>query len=131
LRSTTNPKIFNVESFSRAIACCWYLTSNQNVLIYTTHTEKAIARLNFVVLRSKTTEKQQQVKNFAEVRNFAWHWHLQVANSVATAVFISLDLTFSVLSGVLFFLLKLWGFLTLVKFLKCMLYYCIFHSRIQ
>jgi len=34
---------------------------------------------------------------------------------------------FFVLSGVLGFLLKIWVFLTLVKFHKCMLYYCIFH----
>jgi len=52
-------------------ACCGNLTSNQNVLIYTTDIKKRIARLYFFILRSKTTEKQQQVRNFAEVRNFA------------------------------------------------------------
>jgi len=36
--------------------------------------------------------------------------------SVATAVFFSLDPGFSILSGVLEFLLKIWVFLTLVKF---------------
>jgi len=55
------------------MTCCVFLTSNQNALIYTTHIEKVIARLNFFILRSKITEKQQQVRNFAEVRNFAWH----------------------------------------------------------
>jgi len=53
------------------MTCCVFLTSNQNALIYTTHIEKVIARLNFFILRSKITEKQQQVRNFAEVRNFA------------------------------------------------------------
>jgi len=43
---------------SRAIACCGYLTSNQNVLIYTTHMKKLIARLYFFILRSKISEKQ-------------------------------------------------------------------------
>jgi len=47
------------------------LTSNQNVLIYITHIKKAIARLYFFILRSKTTEKLLQVRSFAEVRNFA------------------------------------------------------------
>jgi len=32
-----DPKIFNGETYSRAIDCRGYLTSNQNVLIYTTH----------------------------------------------------------------------------------------------
>jgi len=41
--------------------------SNQNVLIYTTHINKVIATLYLFILRSKITEKQQQV------RNFAWH----------------------------------------------------------
>jgi len=47
------------------------LTSNQNVLIYITHIKKAITRLYFFILRSKTTEKLLQVRSFAEVRNFA------------------------------------------------------------
>jgi len=52
-----------------------YLTSNQNVLIYTTHIKKVIAKRYFFILRSRITEKQYQVRNFAEVRNFAWHRH--------------------------------------------------------
>jgi len=51
-------------------------------------------------------------------------------SSVATAVF-SLNLgifCFMWGSGILIANL---GFLTLVKFSKCMLYYCIFHSRIE
>jgi len=35
-----SPKNFNGETYSRAIACRGYLTSNRNVLIYTTHIEK-------------------------------------------------------------------------------------------
>jgi len=68
-----SPKIFNGWSSSGAIACCGHLISNQNVFIYTTHIKKAIARLYFFILRNEITEKQQQVRNFAEVRNFAWH----------------------------------------------------------
>jgi len=68
-----SPKIFNGKSYSRAIACCGHLTSNQNVLMYTTHIRKLIARLYFFILRSRITEKQQQVRKFAEVWNFAWH----------------------------------------------------------
>jgi len=60
-----SPKIFNDQSYSRATACCWYLTSNQNLLIYTTHIKKLIDRLHFFILRSKITEKQQQVRKFA------------------------------------------------------------------
>jgi len=62
-----SPKIFNGKSYSRAIACCGHLTSNQNVLMYTTHIRKLIARLYFFILRSRITEKQQQVRKFAEV----------------------------------------------------------------
>jgi len=54
------------------MACCGYLISNQNVLIYTTHIKKVIAKLYSFALRRKITEKQYQVRNFAEVRNFAW-----------------------------------------------------------
>jgi len=35
-----------------------YLTSNQNVLIYTTHIKKVIVKLYSFILRSKFTEKQ-------------------------------------------------------------------------
>jgi len=49
----------------------WYLTSNQNILICTTHIKKVIAKLYSLTLRRKMTERQQQVRNFAEVRNFA------------------------------------------------------------
>jgi len=48
------------------------LTSKQKILIYKTHIKKVIAKL-FFILRSKITDKQLQVRNFAEVRNFAWH----------------------------------------------------------
>jgi len=59
LRSTTNKtENFQWLSFSGDIACCGYLTSNQNVLIYTTHIKKVPARLYFFVLRSEITETQ-------------------------------------------------------------------------
>jgi len=44
-------------SYSRAIACCGYLTFIQNVLIYTSHIRKVISRLYFFILKSKITEK--------------------------------------------------------------------------
>jgi len=34
------------------------LTSDQNVLIFTTHIKKVIAKLYFFILRSKITDKQ-------------------------------------------------------------------------
>ena len=42
--------------------------------------------------------------------------------------FFSLDLGFFCFVWGSGFLLKIWGFVTVVKFEKCMLYYCIFHS---
>jgi len=66
-----SPKILSGESYSRANACCGYLTSNQNVLICATHIKKRIAKLYFFIVKSKMSEKQQQVRNFAEVRNIA------------------------------------------------------------
>jgi len=42
-----------VKSYSGAIACCGYLTSNQNVLIYTTYIKKVIARFYSFILRRK------------------------------------------------------------------------------
>jgi len=55
------------------MACCGYLISNENVSIYTTHIEKVIAKPYSFALRRKITEKQCQVRNFAEVRDFAGH----------------------------------------------------------
>jgi len=42
-------------------------------LVYITHIRKRITRRYIFILRSKITEKQEQVINFAEVRNFALH----------------------------------------------------------
>jgi len=62
----------NGYTYSRNVACCGYLKSNQKVLIYTTtHIKKVIAKLYSFTLRSKITDKQRKVRNFAEVRNFA------------------------------------------------------------
>jgi len=49
------------------------LTFIQNIFIYTTHIKKVIARLYCFILRSKIAEKQSQVRNFAQIRNFPWH----------------------------------------------------------
>jgi len=46
-----------VKNYSRAIACA-YRASNQNVVIYTTHIIKLIARLHFFILRNKIIKKQ-------------------------------------------------------------------------
>ena len=67
------PKSFNDETYSHAIACHGYLKSNQNVLIDTKDIKKWITRRYFFILRSKIAVKQRQVRNFAEVRIFAWH----------------------------------------------------------
>jgi len=53
------------------MAYCGYLISNHNVLIYTTHIKQVIAKLYSFALRKKIAEKQYQVRNFADVRNFA------------------------------------------------------------
>jgi len=58
LRSKTKSNIFGGYSYSRTVACCGYLTSNQKVLIHTTHIKQAIAKLYSFALRSKTTDKQ-------------------------------------------------------------------------
>jgi len=49
---------FTGFSYSRTVACCGYLTSNQQVLIYTTRIKKVIAKLYFFTLRSKITDKK-------------------------------------------------------------------------
>jgi len=40
LKSKIKPNIFTGFTYSRSVACCGYLTSNQKVLIYTTHIKK-------------------------------------------------------------------------------------------
>jgi len=54
----TKTENFQWLKYFHAIACCGYLTSSQNVVIYTTHIKKLIASLYLFVLRSKITEKQ-------------------------------------------------------------------------
>jgi len=46
------------------------MTSDQKVLIYTTHNKNAIAKLYSFALGSKMTDKQLYVRNFAKFRNF-------------------------------------------------------------
>jgi len=68
-----SPKIFNSQSYSRTTACCENLTSNQNILIYTTNIKNVIARLMslfwlyFLILSNRITE-QYQVRNFVSHR---------------------------------------------------------------
>jgi len=44
-------------TYSRTVACCGSLTSNQKVLIYTTHIKKVIAKLYSFTLRRKKWQK--------------------------------------------------------------------------
>jgi len=53
-----SPIFFSGCGYSRAAACCGYLTSNQKVLVHTTHIKKVIPKLYIFILRSKITEKQ-------------------------------------------------------------------------
>jgi len=51
--------MFSSLSHSSTIACSGYLTSNQNVLIYTAHIKKAIAKLYFLILRSENNNRSE------------------------------------------------------------------------
>jgi len=53
-----SPIFFNGYSYSRTVACCGYLTSNQNALMCTTHIEKVIDKLYSFTLWSKIIDKQ-------------------------------------------------------------------------
>ena len=70
---TLSPKFFSGHSCSRTVSLLWCLTSNQKVLICTTHFKKVVAKLYSFILRNKISEQQYWVRNFAEVRYFAWH----------------------------------------------------------
>ena len=52
-----SPIFFTGFTCSRTVACCGHLTSNQNVLIYTTHIKKVIAKLCSFTLRRKQWQK--------------------------------------------------------------------------
>jgi len=69
MRSTTKSENFQWLKLFPCYSLLW--VPDQNVLIHTTHIKRVIARLYFFILRSKITEKQYQVRNFAEVRNIA------------------------------------------------------------
>ena len=56
---------FSCYGYSRSVACYAYLTSNQKVLIHTTHIKEVIAKLYSFTLRSKIGEKQEKVRKFA------------------------------------------------------------------
>jgi len=57
LRSKTKYNIFSGYGFFRTVAC-GFPTSNQKVLVYTTHTKKVIVKLYCYTLRSKIPEKR-------------------------------------------------------------------------
>jgi len=58
LGSKTKSKNFQSLKLFPYLACCGYQTSNQKVLIYTTHIKKEKAKLNSFIVTSKITEKQ-------------------------------------------------------------------------
>ena len=51
-----SPNIFSGWTYPRIIACCGYLTPNQKVLIYTTHTKKDFS--NFIFSSEKQNNWQ-------------------------------------------------------------------------
>jgi len=46
------------DTSSRTVACCGCLAANQNVLIYTTHIKKVMAKVYSFILKKKITDKQ-------------------------------------------------------------------------
>jgi len=58
LKSKIKFNIFHWFYLFPTVACCGYLTSNQKVLIYTTHIKKVIAKLYSFTLRCKITDKK-------------------------------------------------------------------------
>jgi len=60
MRSKTKSTFFSGYSYSRTIACCGYLISNQkNVLIYTTHIKKLIAKLHSFTQKLTTNNRSE------------------------------------------------------------------------
>jgi len=55
--SRLSAKFFSGYSYSRAVTCYGYLTSKQKVLIQPKHTKKVIAKLYYIALRRKMTDK--------------------------------------------------------------------------
>jgi len=53
-----SPVFFTGFAYSRTVACCGFLASNQKVLIYTTHIKKVIAKFYSFTLKSKITDKK-------------------------------------------------------------------------
>ena len=82
---------------------------------------KVFSHVSRLKISLSLTISRQQLPRFP-----VW---MQCGNQYCDFCFFHKIWGFSVLSGVLGFLLRIWVFLTLVKFYKCMLYYCIFHSR--
>jgi len=56
-----SPTFFSGHSCSRTVSLLWCLTSNQKVLICTTHFKKVVAKLYSFILRSKISEQQYWV----------------------------------------------------------------------
>jgi len=74
LRSTTKCEYFQWLKFFRCYSLLWVPDIKPNCFnLHKKNIKKVIARLYFCILRNEITEKQCQIRNFAEVRNFAWH----------------------------------------------------------
>ena len=57
LGPSLSPIFFAGDSYSRTLACCGCLTSDQTVFNYTAHIKKTNAKLHSFTLRSKIPEK--------------------------------------------------------------------------
>jgi len=65
-----SPKIFSCLSYSRTIACCRCLTSNQKVLIYTTHIKKQLPNLISLFWEEKYLTNNNRSEISQKVRSF-------------------------------------------------------------
>jgi len=67
-----SPIFFTGFTYSRIVACCGYLTSNQKFK-FTQRTSKKQSPNFIPLLWEEKNGKKWLVRNFPEVRNFAWH----------------------------------------------------------
>ena len=69
-----------------------HLTSNQKRLIYTAHIKNNFQTLFLYSEKHIIIDKQNQVRNIAEIRNFAWHRiAIQSDSAIQNQIWISLD----------------------------------------
>jgi len=71
LKFNINSNIFHWFYLFPYCSLLWVSDISPKSLIYTTHIKKVIAKFYSFTLRSKETDKKYQIRNFAEVRNFA------------------------------------------------------------